>query len=90
MDNQIVVHVEPAPVDLPTGWGARINATVTCGCGDPESGVPIPDVHLVATGWGEWRARDPLPCGCICVVPQQVQGPSHVTDVVILDPGEEP
>jgi hypothetical protein len=83
-----VVRVEPAPVTLPTGWAARIRATVTCGCGDPGSGEPIPDVLLVNLRGGRWRVDGELPCGCEHVIPQQDGGEDHLDDVVVLDPGE--
>jgi hypothetical protein len=85
------VRVDPLPAVLPAGWGARISATVTCSCGDQDAGVPVRDVRLCWTGPcsdGEWNARELLPCGCGNIVPQQIGGPDHVADVVVLDPGE--
>ena len=83
-----VRHAEAAPVVLPTGFGARIRATVTCACGDEGSGVPVPDVLLVGNLRGDDWTAQALPCGCRNVVPTQTGGGDVLTDVVVLYAGE--
>ena len=82
------MSVEPTTAGLPTGFGARIRATVTCQCGDPGSGVPVPDVLLVGNLYDrDWHASA-LPCGCYNVIPTQAGGEDVLASVVVLDAGE--
>lgn len=83
-DSRAVVRVEPAPITIPTGWGARIRATVTC----TSHEASYPDVLLVRVGHsdadGNWLARDVagyVPC-CEGYLDREL------SNVVVLDPGE--
>lgn len=72
-----VVRVEPAPVELPTGWGARITATV--------NGKPNTRLTLVDPGDSQpWRVHP----GDTYGVGGTWFSSSDLSDVVVLDPGE--
>ena len=79
-----LVRVEPAPVELPTGFGARIRATVTW-AHDVTPGVRLvfSDVDV---GSGDWTVHpaDRARVGCFTVFA------SNLSDIEILDPGEPP
>ena len=78
----IIVKVVPAPVVLPTGFGARISATLKWSDGD------VPNVRLafsgIDDGSGDWvvHPADRGQAGCVTVFSDRL------SDVEVLDPGE--
>lgn len=82
-DSRHIVRVERAPVELPTGFGARIRATVTCECSmraREEAAVLIlarPDAVN-----DKWLAAKGLACG------HRRFAEHEIADVVVLDGGE--
>ena len=82
-DSANVVRIERAPVVLPTGFGARIRATVT----HPDRPISVPDVLLVhaPTRRGDhfrWLSAS-RPHGLTCWWADE-----QLSDVVVLDAGE--
>jgi hypothetical protein len=80
VDNPIVVRVEPAPTTPPTGFGARIRATVTA------EGETVPDVVLVrvdfdAVDHAPWRGQTEIGGS-------KWFADCQLSDIVVLDLGE--